>query len=460
MGNNDSTTNNPNETTQLVRAANANTHDAFVVINQSGRGIVGTSQNAFPGVAGAGAANGIGVAGQVGNGITFTPTNIGVHGQVAAAATVPLNPGQGVRGDSQISAGVFGVSTPGSAGGHPAADGGIGVAGFSPGGIGVRGDSSANPPLVNPRIGVLGVADQNAVALAAPVQSAAVYGLSNSEIGGVVGQSNSGVGVQGASSGNVGVLGQSTTSVAVFASSASGYRAVYATSSIGTAIVASTNSGNAIQGASNGNVGVLGSSNSSIGGLLRLGHEHRPLCQRASGGLRGALRRPGAGEWRLYGARRAEVGGRAPPGRLPPAPLLRGEPRELVRGLRQDQLVNGRARVRLDPDFNALVQGDRYQVFLTPEGDCNGLYVSAKNANGFEVRELKGGTSTLAFSYRVVAKRRDIVGPRLEKVDLLAAPALRRCPAPPVLPPRRPRRPSRAISPPSRQRGPSGSNRR
>ena len=31
-----------------------------------------------------------------------------------------------------------------------------------------------------------------------------------------------------------------------------------------------------------------------------------------------------------------------------------------------DQLVNGRARVRLDPDFNALVHGDNYQVFAFP----------------------------------------------------------------------------------------------
>ena len=54
-------------------------------------------------------------------------------------------------------------------------------------------------------------------------------------------------------------------------------------------------------------------------------------------------------------------------------------PEQLVEDFGQDQIVNGRGRVRLDPDFDALVRGDNYQVFLTPEGDCKGLYVSAKN---------------------------------------------------------------------------------
>jgi hypothetical protein len=32
------------------------------------------------------------------------------------------------------------------------------------------------------------------------------------------------------------------------------------------------------------------------------------------------------------------------------------------------------------------------------------------------VRELKSGTASLSFSYRVVARRKDIAGPRLERV--------------------------------------------
>jgi hypothetical protein len=43
-------------------------------------------------------------------------------------------------------------------------------------------------------------------------------------------------------------------------------------------------------------------------------------------------------------------------------------------------------------------------VFLTPQGDCNGLYVAQKSSAGFEVRELRGGRSSLTFDYRIVAK--------------------------------------------------------
>jgi hypothetical protein len=88
----------------------------------------------------------------------------------------------------------------------------------------------------------------------------------------------------------------------------------------------------------------------------------------------------------------------------------------------EGRLVNGRAEVQLDPDFDAVVHGDNYQVFLTARGDCRGLYVSEQRAHRFEVREAQGGTSTLAFNYRVVAKRRDIEGRRLERVSMPAPP--------------------------------------
>ena len=82
------------------------------------------------------------------------------------------------------------------------------------------------------------------------------------------------------------------------------------------------------------------------------------------------------------------------------------------------QLANGHAQVQLDPDFAAVVRTDSYEVFLTPRGDCRGLYVTNPTAAGFEVRELQGGTSTLAFSYRIMAHRKDIPGPRFERVTI------------------------------------------
>jgi hypothetical protein len=86
-------------------------------------------------------------------------------------------------------------------------------------------------------------------------------------------------------------------------------------------------------------------------------------------------------------------------------------------------LAGGRASVALDPDFAAVVHTADYHVFLTPAGDSRGLYVSSKSATGFTVHEQQGGTSSLAFSYRVVARRKDVAAGRLAKFSLPATPS-------------------------------------
>jgi hypothetical protein len=69
-------------------------------------------------------------------------------------------------------------------------------------------------------------------------------------------------------------------------------------------------------------------------------------------------------------------------------------------------LSNGTVTVALDSTFAQTVNtGIEYHVFLTPKGDCKGLYVANENAKGFDVRELGSGTSNVAFDYRIVAKR-------------------------------------------------------
>jgi hypothetical protein len=69
-------------------------------------------------------------------------------------------------------------------------------------------------------------------------------------------------------------------------------------------------------------------------------------------------------------------------------------------------LVNGAVTVTLDPTFVQTVNTTNdYHIFLTPNGDCKGLYVSQKSAGSFEVRELENGRSSVAFDYRIVAKR-------------------------------------------------------
>lgn len=78
------------------------------------------------------------------------------------------------------------------------------------------------------------------------------------------------------------------------------------------------------------------------------------------------------------------------------------------------QLVDGRATVTLSADFaNVVDRHANYLVFITPEGDSHGLYVTDKTTAGFSVRENGNGHSSLAFSYRIVAKPYGVTKPRL-----------------------------------------------
>jgi hypothetical protein len=103
------------------------------------------------------------------------------------------------------------------------------------------------------------------------------------------------------------------------------------------------------------------------------------------------------------------------------------------------RLRRGRAVVRLDADFAKVITRRDYHVFLTPKGDCRGLCVRRQGGASFEVRELMGGTSSVAFSYRIVGKRKDIKAhKRFAKIDI----------KPPMPPARRTgRAPSLDVSP-------------
>ena len=52
-------------------------------------------------------------------------------------------------------------------------------------------------------------------------------------------------------------------------------------------------------------------------------------------------------------------------------------------------------------------------VFVTPEGPSHGLCVTNKSPAGFEVVENEGGRSSVAFSYRIVAKPYGVTAARL-----------------------------------------------
>lgn len=74
------------------------------------------------------------------------------------------------------------------------------------------------------------------------------------------------------------------------------------------------------------------------------------------------------------------------------------------------QLVNGKAHIELDPVFAKNVtinEKHPLRVFIQLEGECNGVYVTNKTKNGFDVIELNNGKSNVPFVYHVVANRVD-----------------------------------------------------
>jgi hypothetical protein len=88
------------------------------------------------------------------------------------------------------------------------------------------------------------------------------------------------------------------------------------------------------------------------------------------------------------------------------------------------KLKDGAAVVAIDPLYSETVNTEiDYHVFLTPRGECKGLYVTNQKGSSFEVRELNGGNSDISFSYRIVAKRKGYEDVRLAKVkeDMMTA---------------------------------------
>lgn len=81
-------------------------------------------------------------------------------------------------------------------------------------------------------------------------------------------------------------------------------------------------------------------------------------------------------------------------------------------------LVNGQANIEIDPIFaQNIVVDNRHplKVFIQLEGDCKGVYVTNKSANGFSVRELQNGNANVNFSWHIVANRKDILDSSGEK---------------------------------------------
>lgn len=87
-------------------------------------------------------------------------------------------------------------------------------------------------------------------------------------------------------------------------------------------------------------------------------------------------------------------------------------PENLFQDYGTGKLVNGKAHIVIDPILaKNIVVNEKHplKVFIQLEGDCNGVYVTNKTQNGFDVVELSGGTTNAAFSWSIVANRADEV---------------------------------------------------
>jgi hypothetical protein len=70
------------------------------------------------------------------------------------------------------------------------------------------------------------------------------------------------------------------------------------------------------------------------------------------------------------------------------------------------QLVNGEVFIAFEANYKAVL-GENPTVTVSPNGNCNGLYIATVTKEGFTVRELNNGTSNAPISWIAVANRID-----------------------------------------------------
>lgn len=224
---------------------------------------------------------------------------------------------------------------------------------------------------------------------------------------GVLGNCVSAIGVWGNSVTNIGVLASSGGSHAVFGSSSAGSAAGVLgtnTSASGTGVTGQNANGIAVQATSTTSAGLFATSGS---GTAVIGRSTTGKAAEFFGAVEIT------GDFTATGMKSAAV--RVADGSLRRMYCLES-PVSYFEDLGEAALSSGAAAVRLDDMFVSTVDSSDYFVFLTPEGECQGLFVETKTPRGFVVRELNGGNSNVKFSYRVVAKRAGIENDRFAPV--------------------------------------------
>lgn len=309
------------------------------------------------------------------SGVTRTLTSTGVAGGVNSASTITILVGGSGGAFISPSTGVY--ATASNATGLGGLFSGNGVASGSPiGGAGSASNGSA--------IGVYGSATTVA-----------------SGTGGVFAGNNAGYSTLAGGSG-VAATGTSTGVFGTASTAASGTGGVFGGNNLATTTLVG-GSGVAATGSTVGVLGVIpNNAVGSMGGMfIRNGGTFGARVCENNGGTDQKIRGTGAVSTVVKDLNGEEVTMFCPE-----------SPEVLFQDFGQGQLVNGYAKITLDPIFAKNVTiNDKHplRVIIQLEGDCNGVFVTNKTAGGFEVKELNGGTSNVTFTYFVTANRADRV---------------------------------------------------
>jgi hypothetical protein len=257
--------------------------------------------------------------------------------------------------------------------------------------------------------GVIAYGATGVAAYATVAGGIAVYGNAGSSTGsnGVVGYGATGVAGNSTITGSYGTYGSGSTGVW---GSANGTGADVGVSG-------TTASGTAVEGTAELGVGGYFVNDSDSGDPALVAYNDAPandasVFAMSVGGLAGYCEIDGHGNFGCSGSKSAVVP--VDGGSRKVALYAVEAPENWFEDYGSGQLSGGSARIDLEPTFAQTVNTDLdYHVFLTPRGDCEGLYVTNLTPSGFEVRELHHGSSGVAFDYRIIAKRRSYETVRL-----------------------------------------------
>jgi hypothetical protein len=295
----------------------------------------------------------------------------------------------------------------------------VGVAGSSFNGLGMQGSSTNN-------VGIQAMSS-NYIGLQASGGGWGVFASSTGPLGVGVGSSGTAFGMQGFSNTGYGVNGVSTSSAGVYGESTNSIGVLGISPSVG------------VQ-AESSNVAVLATATGTGAAVIAkvaIGDTSAPLY------LRSGTTDPNDYAIQVQDGNNADIFHFDNGGNIHMAGLLYSQgscsqgcsrtrrvasyaPRESMPSMEdigEGQLVAGEAHVRLDPAFaNVIDRHASYVVFVSPEGESRGLYVTRKSLAGFTVLENAGGHSTIPFGYRIVARPYGVSAARLPTVDAPPSP--------------------------------------